>query len=107
MVEKNFELRNLEDEVPVLITFAWHDQEGTGGESTEPFFITKEEYEKFQAYYDSYAHYIGVMINNEMPRIRKMIEEDYYYLRDIFILDIVYDGDGIDNGIAGTTSRFP
>ena len=91
-MEEDIELEEHEGEVPVLITFAYCDLEEIGdGSSTEPFWVTEEEFKKIQDYYaHPYAHYIGVMINHELPRITQMVEKEVsWYAKDIFIEQIV------------------
>lgn len=98
MKNNEIKLDDHKGEVPVLITFAYHfENEDNGdeydGEETKSFRVTEEEYEKIQDYYaHPWAHYIGVMINHEMPRINKMVEEaapeNVYH---IFILQIELD----------------
>ncbi len=99
MKNNDIELDEHKGEVPVLITFAFHtkgDKE-YDGEDTLPFWVTEEEYEKIQDYYaHPWAHFIGVMINHEMPRINKMVVDAVSeYAFNIFIEQIeLDDGDG-------------
>ena len=99
MKNNDTELNEHKGEVPVLITFAYHTKgdEVYDGEDTLPFWITEEEYEKIQDYYaHPWAHFIGVMINHEMPRINKMVVDAVSeYAFNIFIEQIeLDDGDG-------------
>ena len=99
MKNNDTELNEHKGEVPVLITVAYHTKgdEVYDGEDTLPFWITEEEYEKIQDYYaHPWAHFIGVMINHEMPRINKMVVDAVSeYAFNIFIEQIeLDDGDG-------------
>ena len=100
MKNNDIELDEHKGEVPVLITFAYHTTIGDkvyDGVDTLPFWVTEEEYEKIQDYYaHPWAHFIGVMINHEMPRINKMVVDAVSeYAFNIFIEQIeLDDGDG-------------
>ena len=91
-MENNYGIGEHKREVPVLITFAFTCDEGDG-QSTERFRITEEEYVNILDYYaHPYAHYIGVMINSELPRIKQMVEDEVsWYADDIFIERIELD----------------
>lgn len=95
MKNKDIELGEHKGEVPVMITFAFHTKgdEEYDGKDTVPFWVTEEEYKKIQDYYaHPWAHFIGVMINHEMPRIKKMVEEAVSeYASNIFIEQIELD----------------
>ena len=84
-----------EDMIPVSITFFYHDFEGNDGEESEVFWISKEDYIKIENYYvKPYAHYIGAMINFDMPQIKTMVEERAcHYATNIFISKIECDED--------------
>ena len=92
---ENNGLEEHKGEVPVLITFAYYTKgdEVYDGEDTVPFGVTEEEYEKILDYYaHPYAHYIGVMINFKLPRIKQMVEDEVsWYADDIFIEKIELD----------------
>ena len=84
-------------QVVVKVTFMFHDLELIGdGEDSVFFWATEEEYRKFEEYNKKpWAHYIGVMINLQMPeflmRVANAVSD---YATDVFISDIrLYDPD--------------
>ena len=100
MKNNDIELDEHKGEVPVLITFAYYTKGDVeyDGEDTLAFWVTEEQYEKIQEYNaHPWAYFIGVMINLEMPRINKMVEEEVSeYAYHIFVMQIELD-DGDDD----------
>lgn len=86
-----------EGQVVVKVTFMFHDLELIGdGEDSAFFWATEEEYRKFEEYNDKpWAHYIGVMINLQMPEfMRRFAAAVSDYATDVFISEIrSYDPD--------------
>lgn len=99
MEDLNNELsvQNREGQVVVKVTFMFHDLELIGdGETSIFFWATEDEYHKFEEYNAKpWAHYIGVMINFQMPEFQKRVAEAVSdYARDVFISEIkLYDPD--------------
>ncbi len=85
-----------DDMIPVSISFYFHDLECIGdGEASEVFWISKDDYLKIEEYYSKpWAQFIGVMINLQMPELKRMVEERVSgYAMDVFISHVTCDED--------------
>ena len=83
------------EDVTVIISFAYHDLEQIAdGDDEAPFFISKDEWKKIEEYYAKpWGHYIGIMINLEMPKLKeRFCEEVSSWATDVFITNVrLYD----------------
>ena len=98
MENKNFVFAEQKNEIPVVITYAYNYADIADGRDDMLCWVTEEEYKKIQAYYaHPYAHYIGVMINFELPRIKEMVQDQVgENVKDVFIEEIrMADEDGM------------